>query len=202
MKFGSVCSGIEAASVAFGPLGWEAAWFSEIEPFPCALLAHHYPEVPNLGDMTTIADRIRSGAVEAPDVFVGGTPCQAFPIAGLRNSLDDARGNLSFVFCEIANEIDAARSVCRLEPAIVLQPGAAAAYLPAPKHSVIDPLQLLAGKCDVPVDMPSEVHARLLALREELATAKSRHTEAMAQRMADAAAALRRAEWAALEVST
>lgn len=75
MKFGSVCSGIEAASVAFGPLGWKAAWFSEIEPFPCAVLAHHYPEVPNLGDMTTISRRVLTGEVSAPDVFCGGTPC-------------------------------------------------------------------------------------------------------------------------------
>lgn len=75
MRFGSICSGIEAASVAWNPLGWEAAWFSEIEPFPCALLAHHYPNVPNLGDMTTIAPRILSGEVEAPDILCGGTPC-------------------------------------------------------------------------------------------------------------------------------
>ena len=75
IRFGSVCSGIEAASVAWNPLGWEAAWFSEIEPFPCAVLKHHYPDVPNLGDMTTLTDRILSGDVEAPDVFCGGTPC-------------------------------------------------------------------------------------------------------------------------------
>lgn len=75
MKFGSVCSGIEAASVAWNPLGWQAAWFAEIEPFPCAVLAHHYPTVPNLGDMTTIARRVLTGEVAAPDVFCGGTPC-------------------------------------------------------------------------------------------------------------------------------
>lgn len=75
IRFGSVCSGIEAASVAWNPLGWEAAWFSEIEPFPCAVLKHHYPNVPNLGDMTTLPERILSGEVEAPDVFCGGTPC-------------------------------------------------------------------------------------------------------------------------------
>lgn len=110
MKFGSVCSGIEAASVAWHPLGWDAAWLSEIEPFPCALLAHHYPHVPNLGDMKTLPDRIRSGEVEAPDLFCGGTPCQAFSVAGLRHSLDDARGNLSLTFCEIANAIDSVRT--------------------------------------------------------------------------------------------
>jgi DNA (cytosine-5)-methyltransferase 1 len=111
MKFGSVCSGIEAASVAWHPLGWEAAWLSEIEPFPCALLAHHYPSVPNLGNMTSLPDRIRSGEVEAPDLFCGGTPCQAFSVAGLRHSLDDARGNLSLTFCEIADAIDSVRTI-------------------------------------------------------------------------------------------
>ena len=109
MRFGSVCSGIEAASVAWNPLGWRAAWLSEIEPFPAAVLAHHYPDVPNLGDMTTLPARIASGEVDAPDVFCGGTPCQAFSVAGLRKSLDDARGNLSLTFCEIANEIDTRR---------------------------------------------------------------------------------------------
>lgn len=109
MRFGSVCSGIEAASVAWNPLGWRAAWLSEIEPFPAAVLAHHYPDVPNLGDMTTLPARIASGEVDAPDVFCGGTPCQAFSVAGLRKSLDDARGNLSLTFCEIADEIDTRR---------------------------------------------------------------------------------------------
>jgi DNA (cytosine-5)-methyltransferase 1 len=119
MRFGSVCSGIEAASVAWGPLGWKAAWLSEIEPFPSAVLAHHYPDVPNLGDMTTLPERILSGEVEAPDVFCGGTPCQAFSVAGLRNSLDDARGNLSLTFVGIANAIDHVRSVRSDAPAIV-----------------------------------------------------------------------------------
>jgi len=73
MRFLSVCSGIEAASVAWTPLGWSPVAFSEIEPFPCAVLAHHYPDVPNLGDMTTIAPRILNGDVEAPDVLAGGT---------------------------------------------------------------------------------------------------------------------------------
>ncbi|WP_287278658.1 DNA cytosine methyltransferase [Ralstonia sp.] len=110
MRFGSICSGIEAASVAWGPLGWKAAWFSEIDPFACAVLAHHYPQVPNLGDMTRLALLIRLGLVEAPDVLCGGTPCQAFSVAGLRKSLDDARGNLSLTFCEIANAIDDRRT--------------------------------------------------------------------------------------------
>jgi DNA (cytosine-5)-methyltransferase 1 len=119
VKFGSVCSGIEAASVAWESLGWKAAWFSEIEPFPCAVLKHHYPDVPNHGDMTTLPDRILSGEVEAPDVFCGGTPCQAFSVAGNRKSLDDARGNLSLTFCEIANAIDSVRHDAGKRPAVI-----------------------------------------------------------------------------------
>jgi DNA (cytosine-5)-methyltransferase 1 len=119
LRFGSVCSGIEAASLAFRPLGWEAAWFSEIEPFPSAVLAHHYPEVPNLGDMTALPEAVRSGRVEAPDVFCGGTPCQAFSVAGNRESLADARGNLTLTFCEIADAIDDVRLVRGDEPCTI-----------------------------------------------------------------------------------
>ncbi len=109
MKYGSVCSGIEAASKAWEPLGWKPAWFSEIEPFPSAVLAHHWPEITNLGDMTKIADSVRAGDVEAPDVLVGGTPCQAFSIAGLREGLSDDRGQLTLSYVELANAIDAKR---------------------------------------------------------------------------------------------
>lgn len=109
MKYGSVCSGIEAASKAWEPLGWKPAWFSEIEPFPSAVLARHWPEVTNLGDMTKIADAVRAGDVEAPDVLVGGTPCQAFSIAGLREGLSDDRGQLTLSYVELANAIDAKR---------------------------------------------------------------------------------------------
>ena len=119
ITFGSVCSGIEAASVAWHPLGWRAAWLAEIEPFPCAVLAHHYPDVPNLGNMLRIPEMLRNGDITPPDVFTGGTPCQAFSLAGLRNSLDDARGNLSLTFCEIANEIDIQRSANGLLPCVV-----------------------------------------------------------------------------------
>ena len=120
ITYGSVCSGIEAATVAWRPLGWHAAWFAEIEPYPCAVLAHHYPDVPNLGDMTQLARMIRDGYAPAPDILCGGTPCQAFSIAGLRNSLEDARGNLSLVFCEIADEIDKRRAADGLLPAIIV----------------------------------------------------------------------------------
>ena len=109
MKYGSVCSGIEAASKAWEPLGWKPAWFSEIEPFPSAVLAHHWPEVNNLGDMTKIADAVRAGEVEAPDALVGGTPCQAFSIAGLREGLSDDRGQLTLSYVELANAIDEKR---------------------------------------------------------------------------------------------
>ena len=119
MRFGSVCSGIEAASVAWNPLGWEAAWFAEIEPFPSAVLAHHYPDVPNYGDMTTLVDRIIDNEIEAPELLCGGTPCQAFSVAGQRKSLDDDRGNLSLVFTEIADAIDIVRSVRGERPCIV-----------------------------------------------------------------------------------
>ncbi|WP_455387417.1 DNA cytosine methyltransferase [Petrachloros mirabilis] len=94
MKFGSVCSGIEAASVAWNPLGWEAKWFSEIEPFPCSVLRHHYPDTPNYGDMTRF-EEWPDGSI---DLLCGGTPCQSFSVAGLRKGLDDPRGNLMLTF--------------------------------------------------------------------------------------------------------
>lgn len=111
MKYLSVCSGIEAATVAWSGLGWKASGFSEIEPFPSKVLKHHYPDVPNHGDMTLLPEKIRAGTIEAPDLLCGGTPCQAFSVAGLRRSLDDDRGNLTLKFCEIADAIDETRSV-------------------------------------------------------------------------------------------
>jgi len=109
MRYGSVCSGIEAASVAWHPMGWRAAWLAEIEPFPSAVLAHRFPEVANLGDMTKIARGVLTGEVEAPDVLVGGTPCQAFSVAGMREGLADARGQLTIKFVELADAIDLVR---------------------------------------------------------------------------------------------
>lgn len=103
LRFLSVCSGIEAASVAWHPLGWKAVAFSEIEKFPSAVLKHHYPDVPNLGDFTKI-DAKTLGRV---DILAGGTPCQAFSVAGLRQSLADARGNLSLEFVRLAHELSA-----------------------------------------------------------------------------------------------
>ena len=120
MRYGSLCSGIEAASVAWEPLGWQPAWFAEIEPFPCAVLAHHWPHVPNHGDMTLLVGKILSGAVEAPDILVGGTPCQAFSVAGLRGSLDDERGNLTLVLIRILDAIDFIRARNGQPPCILV----------------------------------------------------------------------------------
>ncbi|UNO35777.1 DNA cytosine methyltransferase [Salmonella enterica subsp. enterica serovar Abeokuta] len=120
LVYGSVCSGIEAASVAWEGLGWRPAWFAEIEPFPSAVLAHHWPEVVNLGDMTKIAAGIRAGLIEAPDVLVGGTPCQAFSIAGLRVGLEDARGQLTLAFVDLVNAIDEKRRDQGKSPVIVV----------------------------------------------------------------------------------
>ncbi|ELI1557027.1 Dam family site-specific DNA-(adenine-N6)-methyltransferase [Salmonella enterica] len=120
MRYGSVCSGIEAASVAWESLGWQPAWFAEIEAFPSAVLATHWPDVTNLGDMTGIATTVRGGEVEAPDVLVGGTPCQAFSIAGLRNGLADKRGQLSLSYVELANAIDDKRRERGEEEAIIV----------------------------------------------------------------------------------
>jgi DNA (cytosine-5)-methyltransferase 1 len=98
MRYLSVCSGIEAASVAWHPLGWTPVAFSEVEPFPSAVLAHHYPETPNWGDMT----RFKEWPDADVDVLVGGTPCQAFSVAGLRRGLADPRGNLTLTYLAIA----------------------------------------------------------------------------------------------------
>jgi DNA (cytosine-5)-methyltransferase 1 len=96
VRYLSVCSGIEAASVAWHDLGWQCVGVSEIEPFACAVLAHHYPTVRNYGDMTRYREwEIADGTV---DLLVGGTPCQSFSVAGLRRGLDDPRGNLALVF--------------------------------------------------------------------------------------------------------
>lgn len=102
MKYLSLFSGIEAASVAWATLGWEPAAFAEIEPFPCAVLAHHYPDVPNVGDVQTHDWAQYAGAV---DLIIGGPPCQAFSVAGLRKSLDDHRGNLSLEYMRIIHAV-------------------------------------------------------------------------------------------------
>ena len=98
MKYLSVCSGVEAATVAWHPLGWDPLGYAEIETFPSAVLSHHYPNVPNLGDITKYKEWNTNGTVE---LLVGGTPCQAFSVAGLRKGLEDPRGNLTLVYTGI-----------------------------------------------------------------------------------------------------
>lgn len=101
LVYGSVCSGIEAATVAWHPLGWRAAFLSEVAPFPRAVLTHHYPQVPLRGDFTQIA----AGDHDPIDVLVGGTPCQSFSVAGLRAGLADARGNLALEYLRLADRL-------------------------------------------------------------------------------------------------
>jgi DNA (cytosine-5)-methyltransferase 1 len=101
LKYLSVCSGIEAATVAWHPLGWEAVAYSEIEKFPSEVLAHHYPNTPNVGDMTKFKEWNLGTNV---DLLVGGTPCQSFSVAGLRKGLDDPRGNLMLTYLAIAKQ--------------------------------------------------------------------------------------------------
>lgn len=105
--------------MAFGPLGWKAVAFSEIEPFPCAVLKHHYPDVPNFGDMTKFKDWPEEVFASA-DAVVGGPPCQAFSVAGLRKGLTDARGNLTLVYVELINHADLIRKKYGKPPVIAL----------------------------------------------------------------------------------
>jgi DNA (cytosine-5)-methyltransferase 1 len=98
MRYGSVCSGIEAATMGWHHLGWEPAFFSDIDPFPRAVLSHHYPDVPVHGDFTTIGED-DYGSIE---LLVGGTPCQSFSVAGLRGGMDDDRGNLALEYLKLA----------------------------------------------------------------------------------------------------
>ena len=102
MNYLSVCSGVEAATVAWHPLGWKPLAFSEIEKFPSEVLAHHYPATPNLGDMTKYKEW--NFGTDRLDLLVGGTPCQSFSVAGLRKGLDDPRGNLALVYCGILDK--------------------------------------------------------------------------------------------------
>ena len=101
MRYLSVCSGIEAATVAWHPLGWKAVAYSEIERFPSEVLAHHYSNTPNVGDMTKFKEWTNVSDV---DLLVGGTPCQSFSVAGLRKGLDDPRGNLMLTYLAIARQ--------------------------------------------------------------------------------------------------
>ena len=101
MNYLSVCSGIEAATVAWHHMGWNPVAFSEIEKFPSEVLKHHYPDVPNLGDMTKYKEWVLN---ESIDILVGGTPCQSFSVAGLRKGLNDPRGNLALTYVGILDK--------------------------------------------------------------------------------------------------
>jgi DNA (cytosine-5)-methyltransferase 1 len=107
--FGSLCSGIEAASFVFEPLNIHPLWFSEIADFQSRFLSIRYPEITNLGDMNNIPQMIDEGKVEAPDLLCGGTPCQAFSLAGWRNGINDDRGQLTLKYIDIVNSIDRKR---------------------------------------------------------------------------------------------
>lgn len=125
MRYGSVCSGIEAATMAWHPLGWTPAFFSEIEAFPSAVLAHHYGSnmpgeplakngIPNHGDFTQIDSS--AGPI---DLLVGGTPCQSFSVAGKRLGLDDPRGNLALEYLSLARRLRARWIVWENVPGVV-----------------------------------------------------------------------------------
>jgi DNA (cytosine-5)-methyltransferase 1 len=107
--FGSICSGIEAASFTLQPMGVNALWLSEIAEYPSRFLAAQYPGHPNLGDMRGIPNKIQSEEIPVPDMLVGGTPCQAFSLAGWRNGTDDERGQLTLRYIDIIDAIDAKR---------------------------------------------------------------------------------------------
>lgn len=120
MRYVSLFSGIEAASVAWEPLGWEPVAFSEIEPFPCAVLKERFPDVPNLGDVSKIDWSTYSGAV---DLVVGGSPCQAFSVAGKRKGLMDTRGQLMLEYVRAVREIRPKWVVWENVPGVLSQDG-------------------------------------------------------------------------------
>jgi len=109
IRVGSICSGIEAASVAWSDLGYDFEWFSEISTFPSKLLAIKYPDTPNLGDMCDLPTKLAKREIAAPDLICGGTPCQAFSLAGWKKGLEDVRGNLTLKFVDIINANDEVR---------------------------------------------------------------------------------------------
>ena len=106
---GSICSGIESGTVAWKSLGFDYKWYSEIASFPNRLLSEKYGDVPNLGDMEEISEKIEKQEIEAPDLLCGGTPCQAFSFAGFQTGLNDHRGNLTLRFLDIINANDEIR---------------------------------------------------------------------------------------------
>lgn len=119
LSVGSICSGIEAASVAWKAIGFRFSWFSEIADFPSRLLKTKYPSIQNLGDMSEIPAKIRANLIDTPDIICGGTPCQAFSLAGWKKGLADDRGNLTLKFVDIVDENDRVRSRNAKKPSIV-----------------------------------------------------------------------------------
>jgi DNA (cytosine-5)-methyltransferase 1 len=117
--FGSLCAGIEAASLVLKPMGLTPLWYSEIAEFPSNFLKKKYPETPNLGDMNSLPKLLKLKKIEPPDLLCGGTPCQAFSLAGTQNGLNDDRGQLTLKYIEVANEIDKARKEQGKESAIL-----------------------------------------------------------------------------------
>lgn len=116
---GSICSGIEAASVAWNPLGLSFQWFSEIAAFPSKVLREKFPNIENLGDMNGISTLLLGKKICAPDLICGGTPCQAFSLAGWKKGLEDTRGNLTLKFVDIIEANDAVREQEDLPPCTV-----------------------------------------------------------------------------------
>ena len=119
VKYISLCSGIEAATVAWHSFGWTPTAFSEIEPFACAVLKHHYPDVPNLGNMLNWREWDEEILAES-SVIIAGTPCQGFSVAGLRKGLSDDRGKLTIEFIKIIDRIDEIRIARGRNPVVVL----------------------------------------------------------------------------------
>ncbi len=107
--FGSLCSGIEAASFVLEPMGIKPLWLSEIADFQSRFLAAKFPAVPNLGNMNDIPQMIEEGKADVPDLLCGGTPCQAFSLAGWRNGINDDRGQLTLKYIDIIDAIDRKR---------------------------------------------------------------------------------------------
>lgn len=105
MLYLSLCSGIEAATIAWMPLGWRPIGFAEIDPFCCAVLEHHFPGIVNYGDITKIDGKQIVSESGWPDVVVAGTPCQSFSIAGHKLGLSDPRGNVTLHFFRLVGEI-------------------------------------------------------------------------------------------------
>ncbi len=128
MRYASVCSGIEAASVAWRPLGWECAFLSETDAFASAVLRERFPEIPNLGDFTRIGKGDAGGKI---DLLVGGTPCPSFSRAGRGEGLADPRGGLALEFVRLAERADVRWLVWENVPGVLTRHGGAdfAAFL-------------------------------------------------------------------------